>query len=217
MKYLKRFNEGKNEYPESEIIEFVRKISKMVSINWDLYDIDIDAIDDLLKDTMPEVDYVEILNPDVSKTDIEYLVVKLLNIGYTLGVEDNKRLSRKYNFDFEDFFEGVSKLFKIDQIASKRLSYNGPDIKSSSILAVCNNIKDTMKDIKNMVERYYTDIDSDIKYPEVTIILGKVYQYGYGIGKDTGHSGVDKFDELLKKYLTGDTSVEADIMKLLKD
>lgn len=226
MKMIKKYNRFikesrlNREYIESETLEFIEKISNLISINWDIYDIDYDHIDSVVSKHLDKIEQIELISADLTKTDTEYLVVKILNVGYSVGFLSGNIL--KYNsikFDFEKFFEDISENLKIDEINNKKLNYSGPDITSSSILAGTYNIKDSIKSIKKDIDRRYSGYDGPIpEYPEVTIILGKVYQYGYGAGHDIGYVDyTSKMSAITIRLNSGDISAEEEWLKMISN
>ena len=187
---FKKFNEAKSSktlervYTQEETLEFVHKMSEMIAKNWEFYFMDYDGIEDIVQKHIGEVPLKEYLSKDEATSMEEGLLIQLLNIGYSIGYVRANIISKvKVTFQFEDFFDNLDQCLKMDQIAYNKLSWDGPEIRSSSILATTFTIKDTIKDLKRTAERYHNDSENS----ELLVILGKVYQYGYGIGYDISH------------------------------
>lgn len=191
-KYDSFLKESKD-YPESETIEFIKKISSLITTNWEFYDVDFYKIDDLIETYIPSDKFIKFLSEENASTLEEKVAIRILNVGYTVGyINGNSILPSKHiKFKFEEFFDEIRKFIKIDQFDYKKLSYDGPDIRSSSILASSINIKQEIRSIKRYIEEHFSDENN----AEVIIILGKIYQYGYGAGHDIGH---EKLMSLLK-------------------
>lgn len=100
------------------------------------------------------------------------------------------------DFDYSKAGKELKKLLM--QIATvkvnnkrKGIVYNGPDIKSSSILSIDSSIKDTFSDAqlpKRLEQRTKLDL-----------FINKVYQLGYSVGMEEMKSRSTLVDDLLKE------------------
>lgn len=190
MKYLKPFNEAeKIKTTEKDIPEFVEKISEMIEINWEIYDLEEDVVLKMVKKLLKKIPYIELYSPEEAHTRTELLVIYILNIGVSVA-NDLDQSESKNVFRYEDLIKSVGSVLKFDRIATEKLSYNGPDITSSSILATTYNIKEQMEDMEESIEKNYQiyndngDKIGEDNLAELKIIIGCIYQFGYGIGAD---------------------------------
>lgn len=183
-------------YPEEETMEFVHKMNEMISKNWEFYFVDYDELSDYIEKNMG-LPYEDHFGEKKASNMLEGLIIKLLNVGYIVGKFNSDILnSSKNKFNYENFFSELENYYSVDRIGNERLVWNGPDIKSSSILAGSFNIKDDIRDIRAKANKYHRGK----KDGEILIILGKIFQYGYGIGHDLGYqSFMNKTQELHKK------------------
>lgn len=198
MKYLKRFNESRTSDVLDSVLananaaknalpEFASAISKLINTNYEIDYVNEIELFDVIKKYIKDIPYVDVFSNDKSST--ESLIKYIVNFGYSTSYYSEVDGSR-FEFDYDDFMEDVFNVAKFDRISNKKLYYNGPDILSSSVLASGLTIEETIKRIRKTIESHYED-DSDA---ELKIILGKVYDYGYGLGRDQGY--YDKMEKM---------------------
>ena len=211
MKYLKLFNDPylpkdgkilesvkqKQKTTESDIPKFIEKISELIEINWEIYEFDEKMVEGVIKKSLKKIPYIELYSPEEAYTKTELLAIYILNVGGSVA-GDLSDSNSKNNFRYDDLLKNIEKILKFDRFGDKKLSYNGPDITSSSVLATTPNIKTQIKEIKDTISRYYmeyneeTDEEVEDRLAELKIIFGCVYQFGYGLKYDMVRSAKDE-------------------------
>ena len=166
---------------------FIEKISELIETNYELYDIDDELLENIIdkhligknyKDKQIKIEFKEkFANP---KTNIEMVVALIVNFGYSVGRFAGGN-GNTPQVRFSEFIDEVVTGLHFDRNSRHGLSYDGPDILSSSILASSFNIKQQVKEIEDGVRRYY---NNDKEFGELKILIGCIYQYGYGLGHD---------------------------------
>ena len=198
MKYLKSFNEsdavlkrisGRIEQAEKSIPEFITKMSEVINTNYEIYDIDEELImytfhkylfGNKRKD---KIEYKDLFSsPNTDNTG--RIVSMLLNFGYSIAYFKESDLGNEIDIDFSDFIGDMFKCLHFDRISDNKLTYDGPVVLSSSITASSFGTKEQIDRMDDMVERYYND---DKEVGEISVLIGCIYQYGYGLGNDVGY------------------------------
>lgn len=186
---------------EKDIPLFIEKISEMIDVNWEIYEFEESEVEKVIKKSLKKTPYVELYSPEEAYTKTELLAIYIFNVGISVAEDPN------HNFKYENLLKNIEKILKFDKVDDKTLSYKGPDITSSSVLATTHNIKDQIKDIKETIEKYYKIYDDegefieDDKLAELKIIFGCIYQFGYGLGMDRKRQNSDENREILNKLM----------------
>lgn len=181
------------EQARKNLPKFINDISELISVNYNMYDLNNEKIEEIIDKYLvnrkgKKIEYINVFNDP--KTNIEVLSTYLANIGYSLGYYIGD-IMNNCDFDYSYFMEDLMKVITFERIDNQKLSYNGPEILSSSILACSFNIKQSIKNIDRDIEEYDEDEEIDVKMLELRTILGKIYQYGYGLGNDEYYVNVN--------------------------
>lgn len=219
MKYLKPYKifEGSYEVRErvsnrrdrakAAIPEFISKMSEVIETNYEIYDIDENLIMDRLKSYLTadkgkeKIEYKEICDTtDVNNTG--RVISLILNFGYSIGYYQADTMSFPKDLDiyFTDWVRDIIKCLHYEKVSDNKLSYNGPIVLSSSVTASSFDTKRQIDNMDDMIERYY---NGDSEIGEISVIIGCIYQYGYGLGNDTAYmvtmDNTDKLRDALKR------------------
>ncbi len=167
---------------------FIEKISELIDINYSIYDIDSDMINNILdkyligSDLYNKKQSIEMVDKyKTPKTNTEVVSSKILNFGYSIGAFASI-MGNSVDIDYSKFIDDIINGLHFSKESNNRIEYNGPDIISSCILATTPNIKIQIGDIKQRVKRY---LNNDQEFGELKVIIGCIYQYGYALGNDT--------------------------------
>lgn len=199
MKYLKKFNESFDrvelkrqiaemnkrtkadvDYVKGNLPEFINTITNLITLNHQLDYLDDNKIQTIVKKHFGNIPYLETFTSPKSST--QQLVSYILNVGYSIGYY--VPLNEHPDVDFSELIEDIMKIAQFDRIDDRKLKYKGPDIKSSSILATCTNIEQSINN-KESYNRFMEDHE-DEEFPELILLFSQIYRYGYGLGNDEG-------------------------------
>jgi hypothetical protein len=181
---------GRRDQAKAAIPEFIIKMSEVINTNYEIYDIDEDLIMSTFQSYLTadkgkkKIEYRDICG-DLSDIDNTGRVVSLiLNYGYSIGYFCGNLSSSDVDVQFNNFISDIFKCLHFERVSSNKLSYNGPVVLSSSITASSFGTKTQIDRMDDMIERYY---HGDKEVGELSVLIGCIYQYGYGLGNDTSY------------------------------
>lgn len=178
---------------KANVNEYVKRLSDLISINYEIYDIDENAIMECISRYSTGTSY------DKKKANIPYVDVCgdsgldntgrvssiILSFGYSVGYFSASQMGMDIDIMFSDFVSDIFKTLHFEKVSNNKLPrYTGPDVISPSITATSFGTKKQIDDIDDMIERYY---DGDEERGEISVMIGCLYQYGYGYGNDAGY------------------------------
>jgi hypothetical protein len=187
---LDRYKDQKEAYTDEVLLDFVKEMSKTLSRNWKINS----KFDRSIFDTMYDkynVKYVEHY-PGTPKNDMEELIYLVLNYGYVVGDNKRKLLPVDHTTNFVKSMIAITEVIDVSEISKDKLTYNGPDITSCSVTACSYDISGTLKNIGRCTKGIKEEMPK-YKHPRFVVMLGLVYNYGYGYGND-----VSFYDNMFK-------------------
>lgn len=214
MKYIKTYKlfEGRDEVTtrvsnrrdqaKNAIPEFISKMSEVINTNYEMYDFDENLIMDRLKSYLTagkgkfKIDYKKICS-DKGFDNTGRVVALILNFGYSIGYYQADTLNSRHgdpDIYFADYINDIIKCVHFERVSNNKLTYNGPNVLSGSVTASSFNTKQQIDKMDDMIERYY---DGDSDRGEISVLIGCIYQYGYGLGNDTAYvETIEKYAKL---------------------
>lgn len=195
---------GRRDQAKEAIPEFISKMSGVINTNYEIYDIDEDSIMNTLNSYLTadkgkiKIEYRDICG-DISEVDnTGRVIAMILNFGYSIGYFSGKPSLHNVDIQFDEFIRDVFKALHFEKVSDNKLTYDGPNVLSSSITASSFNTHEQIKRIKDSIKRYY---HGNKEIGELSVLVGCVYQYGYGLGNDTAYVVQMEEHEKILKFL----------------
>jgi len=192
---------NRRDQARQSIPDFIKKMSNVINTNYEIYDIDEESIMNTLQSYLTadkgkkEIEYREICG-DMSNIDNTGRVVAIiLNYGYSIGYFSAGSTSNP-DVQFSNLISDIFKSLHFEKVSNNAIPpYDGPVVLSSSITASSFDTKKQIDDIGDMIKRYY---NGDSEIGELSVLIGCIYQYGYGLGNDTSYMvTMDEHEKLL--------------------